>query len=567
NMNMMQNLMGRLRPIVGLKSWDYCVLWKLSEDQRFLEWMDCCCSGVETTQSAGEELLFLVSSVVACRDVMFQHQRTQSCDLLSQLPSSMPLDSGIHGQTLIANQPKWLNFCHSSDSSVSEENLGTKVLVPVPGGLIELFVARQVSEDQHVIDYVTAQTSLTLDQEVLMNSNNIDAITNLKDFDNHFQSQTAVENLNLPYEISDQIRLSNSAVNLLPQFHFNGENRSRNDFFFEESNESFLSDKPIDPFSSPVQNGYQDIESLPESTLTSVQIKEQQGSEKVSLKRERGQSDSMSEGSDQIDDDEDHKYRRRNGKGPQSKNLMAERKRRKKLNDRLYSLRSLVPKISKLDRASILGDAIEFVKELQKQAKELQDELEENPDDEGGRNTGTLSNLQSEILNQNALDLGTKTPHEKATIGLHVGSTRQVHDSEINNDKSQQMEAQVEVAQIEGNAFTVKVFCEHKRGGFVSLLEALDSLGLEVTNANVTNYLSLVSYVLKVEKRDTELVQADHVRDSLLEITRNSTAEWADMARTATENDRGNMDYHHHHHHHNLHNYHINSHHHHHLHN
>ncbi|WCJ17621.1 basic helix-loop-helix (bHLH) DNA-binding superfamily protein [Euphorbia peplus] len=91
-MNLIQKLMERLRNLVGSKGWDYSVLWILSEDQRYIEWMDCCCGGTDHTSeiNGGDQIQFPVSAT--CRDVMFQHQTTKSCELLAHLPSSMPLD-------------------------------------------------------------------------------------------------------------------------------------------------------------------------------------------------------------------------------------------------------------------------------------------------------------------------------------------------------------------------------------------------------------------------------------------------------------------------------------------
>ncbi|XLU32182.1 hypothetical protein S245_068248, partial [Arachis hypogaea] len=135
NMMMMQNLTERLRPLVGLNGWDYCVYWKLSEDQRFVEWLGCCCGGTDQNNNVGEDI-----HIFPCRDTMFSHPRTNHCYLLSQLPTSISMiDSGIHAQTLLTNQPNWVNY----SPNILQETIGTQVLIPVPGGLVELFVTKQ----------------------------------------------------------------------------------------------------------------------------------------------------------------------------------------------------------------------------------------------------------------------------------------------------------------------------------------------------------------------------------------------------------------------------------------
>ncbi|KAL2459964.1 Transcription factor ABORTED MICROSPORES [Abeliophyllum distichum] len=540
--------------------------------------MGCCCAGTENIQNGEEEhLLFPASSALPCRDVMFPHPRIKSCDLLELLPASITLESGIHAQTMLSNQPSWLNFSHNSDSNVSEETMGTRVLIPLSLGIIELFVTKQVPEDQQVIDFVRAQCNIFLEQQAMSNSGTTDTSFSLNANGMQVSPEPLKENLDLPHDISiERIHLCNSPMNVsnLQQFSSTGETgNTNNNIFFEETYVS-------NPFTPSIENGFQEMEAL-QSNIFGSEVKDDD-----SFTRENNRSDD----SDPNDDDEDAaKYGRRTGKGPQSKNLMAERKRRKKLNDRLYSLRALVPKISKvrnvgqdetakrikcnlflpthaivfivlqLDRASILGDAIDYVMELQKQVKELQIELEEHSDGEdarktSGTNNNDTNNIQPGVIYQSgmkrAADYGQenylKVSHRGTSANIDIDISKQNHESQNTNEKlQQQMEPQVEVFPLDGNELFVKILCEHKSGGFVKLLEALNSLGLEITDVNANRHTCLVSNIFKVEKRDSETIQANHVRESLLDLTQNPSRMWAEI-----ENGNIDHDYHHRHLHH-----------------
>jgi bHLH-MYC and R2R3-MYB transcription factors N-terminal/Helix-loop-helix DNA-binding domain len=94
------------------------------------------------------------------------------------------------------------------------------------------------------------------------------------------------------------------------------------------------------------------------------------------------------EGSDQTEDErggigtsEERRPRKRgrkpaNGREEPLNHVEAERQRREKLNQRFYALRAVVPNISKMDKASLLGDAITYITDMQKKLREMEEERE-----------------------------------------------------------------------------------------------------------------------------------------------------------------------------------------------
>ncbi|XP_047961371.1 transcription factor ICE1-like [Salvia hispanica] len=170
-------------------------------------------------------------------------------------------------------------------------------------------------------------------------------------------------------------------------------------------------------------------------------------------------------------------------KGLPAKNLMAERRRRKKLNDRLYTLRSVVPKISKMDRASILGDAIDYLKELLQKINDLHNELEAIP----GASTPTT--------NMSFYPMTPTTPGIPARIKEELCPS--AFASPLSSPTGQP--ARVEVRLREGNAVNIHMFCGRKPGILLSTLTAIDNLGLDIQQAVISCFNGFALDIFRAE--------------------------------------------------------------------
>ncbi|KAL7261115.1 hypothetical protein ACSBR1_006707 [Camellia fascicularis] len=151
-----------------------------------------------------------------------------------------------------------------------------------------------------------------------------------------------------------------------------------------------------------------------------------------------------------------------------------------------------------MDRASILGDAIEYIEDLQKAVKKLQDELRETEKEK--------LNEESDELEMPKLNATAEHNQDPSTV-----------------DENEQMEVQVEVKQIGMRNFLLKLLCKRKQGGFRGLIEAVNSLGLQVIDANVTTFNGKVLNILQVEVNKLGVeVQQKSLRDSLIKLTGNN---------------------------------------------
>ncbi|XP_024516108.1 transcription factor bHLH35-like isoform X1 [Selaginella moellendorffii] len=171
-----------------------------------------------------------------------------------------------------------------------------------------------------------------------------------------------------------------------------------------------------------------------------------------------------------------------------SKNLLSERKRRQKLNEKLYSLRALVPKITKMDKASIMADAIGYVEELKSQVSAMRREI-------------------------SAIEEDHRSPNSSLTTASPASPSPSLEDDHHSGDRRDHKLAslQIDVEKLDECNRTCLVRFRCCPTVLADIVGALESLDLEVLGASVNTFQGQIFTTCMTKVRDERLMQKENL--------------------------------------------------------
>ncbi|KAL3695163.1 hypothetical protein R1sor_008814 [Riccia sorocarpa] len=174
--------------------------------------------------------------------------------------------------------------------------------------------------------------------------------------------------------------------------------------------------------------------------------------------------------------------------------VQAERQRREKLNQRFYTLRSVVPNVSKMDKASLLADAITYIQELQQKVKSLELKCH-NLASTGG--SSTSSNHR-----------GANRAHLE--YPAHTGNLKTNNSYDYIQDHKPNVEVE-----LLGREAMIRV--SHLSDAYPTsqLMFALQGIQLEVQHANISTVEERVFHVIIAKMKEDSLRTKEQLIDAI----------------------------------------------------
>ncbi|KAI5012897.1 hypothetical protein ZWY2020_025163 [Hordeum vulgare] len=207
-----------------------------------------------------------------------------------------------------------------------------------------------------------------------------------------------------------------------------------------------------------------------------------------------------------------------------NKNILMERDRRRKLNEKLYTLRSVVPNITKMDKASIIKDAIEYIQHLQAEERQMEAEVSAlesatgaDDDCDGGLSVEQVSSAQRKkvkrALSVSSMNDALLAAAAVASPPVEVLELRVSEVSEkvlvVSVTCSKQRDAMTKV-------LVVSVTCSKQRDAMTKVCRVLEELRLRVITASITSVSGCLMHTLFVEVDEMDRFQMKETVEAAL---------------------------------------------------
>lgn len=157
--------------------------------------------------------------------------------------------------------------------------------------------------------------------------------------------------------------------------------------------------------------------------------------------------------------------------GNSQDHIMAERKRREKLGQRFIALSAIVPGLKKMDKISVLGDAIKYVKQLQDKIKRLEEQTPKT----------TVQSVvyvkKKEIRN----DYDEEDSDKVSSPSFDSSADKDVPEGGV------VLTPEIDIRVTNRNVL-IHAHCQKRKGLLPKFVAELDALQLTVVNANILSF-------------------------------------------------------------------------------
>ncbi|GAV87487.1 LOW QUALITY PROTEIN: HLH domain-containing protein, partial [Cephalotus follicularis] len=155
--------------------------------------------------------------------------------------------------------------------------------------------------------------------------------------------------------------------------------------------------------------------------------------------------------------------------------ILAERKLREKLSQHFIALSAIVPGLKKTDKASVLGDAIKYLKQLQERVKKLEEQT-------------TKKTMESVVFVKKC----------------HVSADEEISSVDENFDRHKEQPLPDIEARVADKNVLIRIHCEKSKGCIVKVLCEVEKLHLTVVNSCVVPFGDVTLDITVVAQMDNE---------------------------------------------------------------